>query len=107
MAKNEVLYLSRRDVETINLPMAEIIDALDRMFVEKGRGLVEMPPKPGVHTRPEAFIHAMPAYIPSLGSAGMKWVAGYPGNQAQGLPHLTGLLILNDPETGLPLAGME
>ncbi|OHB81563.1 MAG: hypothetical protein A2W31_06215 [Planctomycetes bacterium RBG_16_64_10] len=107
MAKNEVLYLSRRDVETINLPMAEIIDALDRMFVEKGRGLVEMPPKPGIHTRPDAFIHAMPAYIPSLGSAGMKWVAGYPGNQAKGLPYITGLLILNDPETGLPLAVMD
>jgi ornithine cyclodeaminase/alanine dehydrogenase-like protein (mu-crystallin family) len=68
---------------------------------------VEMPPKPGIHTQPDAFIHAMPAYIPSLGSAGMKWVSGYPQNQAKGLPYIAGLLILNDPETGFPIAVMD
>jgi ornithine cyclodeaminase/alanine dehydrogenase-like protein (mu-crystallin family) len=107
MELGTVLYLSRKDVETIGLPMREIIDALDAMFKEKGAGRTEMPPKPGVHTRPDAFIHAMPAYIPSLESAGVKWVSGYPGNQAKGLPYITGLLILNDPETGIPLAIMD
>lgn len=102
-----VLYLSRNDVEAVNLSMSEIIDGLDRMFVEKGEGKVEMPPKPGIHTQPDAFIHAMPAYIPSLESAGMKWVSGYPGNQAKGLPYITGLLILNDPETGIPTCVMD
>lgn len=87
--------------------MMEIIDALESMFREKGNGKVEMPPKPGIHTRPNAFIHAMPAYIPSLESAGMKWVSGYPDNQAKGLPYISGLLILNDPETGIPLAVMD
>ena len=102
-----VLYLSRSDVEAVGLSMSEIIDGLDRMFVEKGEGNVEMPPKPGIHTQPDAFIHAMPAYIPSLESAGMKWVSGYPGNQAKGLPYITGLLILNDPETGIPICVMD
>ena len=102
-----VLYLSRSDVETVNLSMAEIIDGLDRMFVEKGEGKVEMPPKPGIHTQPDAFIHAMPAYIPSLESAGMKWVSGYPANQEKGLPYISGLLILNDPETGIPTCVMD
>jgi ornithine cyclodeaminase/alanine dehydrogenase len=101
------LYLSRRDVETVNLPMAEIIAALDAMFREKGLGQTEMPPKPGIHTRPDAFIHAMPAYIPSLQAAGVKWVSGYPANQAKGLPYISGLLILNDPDTGYPLAVMD
>ena len=107
MIVDPVLYLSRSDVEAIQLPMMEIIEALDAMFKEKGNGKVEMPPKPGIHTRPNAFIHAMPAYIPSLESAGMKWVSGYPGNQAKGLPYISGLLILNDPETGIPLAVMD
>ena len=66
MELGTVLYLSRKDIETINLPMREIIDALDAMFKEKGAGRTEMPPKPGIHTRPDAFIHAMPAYIASL-----------------------------------------
>jgi ornithine cyclodeaminase/alanine dehydrogenase-like protein (mu-crystallin family) len=102
-----VLYLSRKDVETIHLPMQEIIDALEAMFKEKGAGRTEMPPKPGIHTRPDAFIHAMPAYVPSLQSAGMKWVSGYPDNQKRGLPYITGLLLLNDPETGIPIAIMD
>jgi len=62
MNSETILYLSRKDVETVNLSMAEIIDALDSMFREKGEGRVEMPPKPGIHTRQDAFIHAMPAY---------------------------------------------
>ncbi|HOG45209.1 MAG TPA: hypothetical protein PLJ35_10440 [Anaerolineae bacterium] len=66
-----------------------------------------MPPKPGVHSQPDAFIHAMPAYIPALHAIGVKWVSGYPQNQARGLPYISGLLILNDEETGLPLAVMD
>jgi ornithine cyclodeaminase/alanine dehydrogenase len=104
---NTILYLSRADVEAVALPMTEIIEALEEMFREKGAGRVEMPPKPGIHTRPDAFIHAMPAYIPALQAAGLKWIAGYPENQGRGLPYITGLLVLNDPETGLPLSVMD
>lgn len=107
MTTHTMLYLSREDVESVELPMAEIIEALDDMFREKGEGRVEMPPKPGIHTRKDAFIHAMPAYIPSLKSAGIKWVSGYPDNQKKNLPYITGLLILNDPETGIPIAVMD
>jgi len=72
MSPGTLLYLSRQDVESVGLPMAQIIDALEEMFRDKGRGLVEMPPKPGIHPRPDAFIHAMPAHIPRLGAAGLR-----------------------------------
>ena len=107
MADHNILYLSRADVETVNLPMREIIDLLEKAFLEKGKGRVEMPPKPGVHTMPDAFIHAMPAYIPSMRSAGIKWVSGYPENFKRGLPYISGLMILNDVETGIPYAVMD
>ena len=107
MKTQKMLYLSKKDVEKVDLPMEEIIEALDEAFKEKGLGKIEMPPKPGIHTQPDAFIHAMPAYIPSLGSAGIKWVSGYPDNYRRNLPYITGLLILNDPETGLPLSVMD
>ncbi|MCD6507092.1 ornithine cyclodeaminase family protein [Candidatus Poribacteria bacterium] len=103
----ELLYLSRSDVERVGMSMAEIIDAVEEAFLEKGRGRVEMPPKPGIHPRKDAFIHAMPAYIPSLEAAGIKWVSGYPENHKRGLPYITGLIILNDPETGVPMAVMD
>jgi ornithine cyclodeaminase/alanine dehydrogenase len=105
--ENSVLYLSRKDVETVNIPMSDIIEALNKMFLEKGEGRVEMPPKPGIHTRPDAFIHAMPAYIPSMEAAGVKWISGYPENQKKNLPYINGLLILNDPDTGIPIAIMD
>jgi ornithine cyclodeaminase/alanine dehydrogenase len=49
----------------------------------------------------------MPAYIPALKSAGMKWVSGFPGNEKKGLPYISGLLILNDPDTGMPISVMD
>ena len=107
MSEQQVLYLSRADVEKVNLPMQEIINFLEKAFMDKGNGKVEMPPKPGIHTMPDAFIHAMPAYIPSMRSAGIKWVSGYPENFTRGLPYITGLLILNDVETGIPYAIMD
>ena len=107
MSAQELLYLSRADVASAALDMRTIIDLLEAAFKEKGQGRVEMPPKPGIHTQPDAFIHAMPAYIPSLRSAGLKWVSGYPENMARGLPYITGLLVLNDVETGIPYAVMD
>ena len=104
---SEILYLSRQDVERVALPMQEIIRALEQMFIEKGNGRVEMPPKPGIHPLPDAFIHAMPAYIPEMKSAGIKWVSGYPQNQAKKLLYINGLLILNDWETGVPVSVMD
>ena len=103
----ELLYLSHSDVAAAGLGMDEIITALERMFREKGEGRVEMPPKIGIHTMPDAFLHAMPAAIPSQKAAGMKWVGGYPDNSQRGLPYITGLLILNDFETGVPIALMD
>ncbi len=107
MPKHRLLYLSRADVEAVGVPMPEIIDALDEAFRQHGEGKVEMPPKPGVHSRPDAFIHAMPCYIPGAEAIGVKWVAGYPDNPQRGLPYISGLLVLNDAETGLPLAVMD
>jgi ornithine cyclodeaminase/alanine dehydrogenase-like protein (mu-crystallin family) len=101
------LYLSRADVAAVALDVRTIIDLLERAFREKGEGRVEMPPKPGIHTRPDAFLHAMAASIPAMQAAGLKWVGGYPENPARGLPYVSGLLILNDVETGFPLAVMD
>jgi ornithine cyclodeaminase/alanine dehydrogenase len=106
--KKQLLYLSQADVLATNLTMAEIIDLLETAFYEKGKNRIEMPPKPGIHPGDsDNFIHAMPAHIPALNSAGVKWVSGFPDNQKRGLPYINGLLIFNDVETGVPLAVMD
>jgi ornithine cyclodeaminase/alanine dehydrogenase len=103
----DLVYLSRADIEDLGMSMKEVLSALDRGFAAKGRGATEMPPKPGIHTRPDCFIHAMPAYVRELDVAGLKWVSGYPPNTAKGLPYISGLLVLNDCDTGVPLAVMD
>lgn len=109
MADHTLLYLSRADVEAVGLEMAQVIKAVEKGFYEMGSQRVEMPPKPGIHPGEgsDNFIHAMPAYIPALKSAGVKWVSGFPGNTEKNLPYINGLLIYNDTETGLAKAVMD
>ena len=108
MKPNQLLYLSQVDVTAVGITMVEIVETLEVAFREKGEGRTEMPPKPGIHPGGgDNFIHAMPAYIPALKSAGVKWVSGFPENYKIELPYITGLLILNDPETGLPVSVMD
>jgi len=103
----ELLYLSQSDVTAVGITMPEIIAALEAMFREKAEGRVDMPPKIALHPAPDAFIHAMPASIPAQKAVGIKWVSGYPENSKRGLPYVTGVLILNDFETGIPIALMD
>jgi len=103
----EVLYLSKKDIEDANLTMAEIINVVEEALRENGEDRVEMPPKPGIHPKMDAFIHAMPAFIPKMKAAGMKWVSGFPNNHKYNLPYIMGVLVLNDPETGAPICIMD
>ncbi|HEX7950765.1 MAG TPA: hypothetical protein VF494_10485 [Candidatus Limnocylindrales bacterium] len=75
-------------------------------------GASQLPPKIAIHPRPEAsFVHAMPAHlrVPDLDDdlVGMKWVAGYATNAALGLPGVHAVVVLNDPETGIPIAMLD
>jgi len=104
----EIRWLSRRDVESLSIGMSEVLAAVERGFRLKGEGEVELPSKIGVHTRKDCFLHAMPCFLGGEADrVGMKWVCGYPPNQAKGLPYITGVMLLNDPETGFPLAVMD
>jgi ornithine cyclodeaminase/alanine dehydrogenase len=108
MVKTELLYLSQSDVAAVGLSMGEIIKALEIAFRDKGEGKTEVPPKPGIHPGgADNFIHAMPAYIPSMNSAGVKWVSGFVNNYKRNLPYITGVLILNDVDTGIPISVMD
>jgi ornithine cyclodeaminase/alanine dehydrogenase len=105
--EQQILYLSKKEVAETGLTMPEVIEAVEQAFRAKGEGKVEMPPKPGVHPKLNSFIHAMPAYIAATGALGLKWVSGFPENRERGLPYISGLVVINDPDTGLPLAVMD
>jgi ornithine cyclodeaminase/alanine dehydrogenase-like protein (mu-crystallin family) len=107
MSDNQMLVLNCADLESLGLTWAEIIDVLDDAFSQKARGLVQNPPKPKVTSREDAFIHAMPAYLGGSDRIGLKWVAGYEQNRAKGLPYIYGAVIMNDAETGRPIALLD
>lgn len=108
MSDNQMLVLNRADLEALGLTWSEIIDVLEDAFLQKSRGLVQNPPKPKVTSRGDsAFIHAMPAYLGGSDKIGLKWVAGYEDNNEKGLPYIYGVMIMNDAETGRPIALLD
>jgi ornithine cyclodeaminase/alanine dehydrogenase-like protein (mu-crystallin family) len=103
----DLLYLSRAEVAGLLPPLQTQLDLVERTYRSMASGRVELPPKPGVHPRPNAFVHAMPAYLRDEDVVAVKWIAGYRANKARSLPYLNGLIVLNDPETGVPTVVMD
>ena len=106
-------YLSRDDVAAAMPHLAERL-ALAEATLRGLAGAAELPAKIGVHPRlPGSFAHAMPAYLPgdaadgTVDRLGIKWVLGFPGNAALGLPAIGGILLLNDPLTGTAVAILD
>ncbi|MFA6362173.1 ornithine cyclodeaminase family protein [Methanoregula sp.] len=85
------------------LDIGDVNRAVEAAFADHGNGLVQMPPKVYI-TLPTGDFRTMPAYLPSLGIAGVKIVNVHPGNRDVGLPTVMALTLILDPATGQPTA---
>jgi alanine dehydrogenase len=81
------------------------LEAVREAFVAYARGEWTMPPKVYVPAYPAGDFRAMPAL--GAGHALLKWVTSFPGNPAQGLPTVTGLVLLSDASNGMPKAVLD
>jgi alanine dehydrogenase len=81
------------------------LEAVRDAFVAYARGDWTMPPKVYVPAYPAGDFRAMPAL--GGGHALLKWVTSFPGNPAQGLPTVTGLVLLSDASNGMPEAVLD
>jgi ornithine cyclodeaminase/alanine dehydrogenase-like protein (mu-crystallin family) len=81
------------------------VEAVRRAFIAYARGEWSMPPKVYVPSYPAGDFRAMPAL--GAGHALLKWVTSFPGNPAQGLPTVTGLVLLSDAANGMLLAALD
>ena len=79
--------------------------AVREAFVAYARGEWTMPPKVYVPAYPAGDFRAMPAL--GGGHALLKWVTSFPGNPAQGLPTVTGLVLLSDATNGTLKAALD
>jgi ornithine cyclodeaminase len=116
MSAREVLYLSQEDVIAAGgLNMAKCIEAVEEALACHSRNETVMPSKTVVRwgdASSEATrgrINAMPAYLGGkVDMVGIKWIGSSPMNpKNHNLPRASGILILNDPDTKLPLAIMD
>jgi N-[(2S)-2-amino-2-carboxyethyl]-L-glutamate dehydrogenase len=97
----------RRTLQGREKEVVELVEAAYRLH---GTGDSVNPPSYFLRfpDRPSSRIIALPA---SLGGQvrvdGLKWISSFPRNVAAGIPRASAVLILNDHDTGYPLACME
>jgi len=101
---SRVPVFSAKDVEAAVSP-ERALEAVRDAFVAYTRGEWSMPPKVYVPAYPAGDFRAMPAL--GGGHASLKWVTSYPGNPAQGLPTVMGLVLLSDATNGMLRAVLD
>ena len=102
-----VLVLSREDIASV-LEMDDVIDAVERAFVDFAKGKAKMPPR-SIMDFPEndGWVGIMSAAIETAGSIGTKVVTVFKNNAGKSMPTTMATILLNDASTGEPLAIME
>jgi alanine dehydrogenase len=98
-----VLVLSRAEVRRL-LDLEQLLEALERVFVELSAGRVSVPPRISAATG-RGFLAAMPGYADGILET--KLVSVFAGNHEAGLPSHQATIALFDDETGKPLALMD
>ncbi len=87
------------------VPPGRAVDAVRDAFVAFARGEWTMPPKVYVAAYPAGDFRAMPAL--GSGHALLKWVTSFPGNPAQGLPTVMGVVLVSSAADGRLLAVLD
>jgi alanine dehydrogenase len=100
----DILWLSEADVRAL-LTVGEALKVVENAFKMHGEGQVDLPPKVYLDFQPfGGDLRAMPVYVKGgEPAAGVKIVNSNPGNPEKGLPAVSGIVVYNDPKTGLPL----
>ena len=105
---HEILWLTKEECIQCGPDINGILKIVEDTMIQHGRKEYEMPAKIGIHPYDDVFFHAMPAYLPNQSVAGIKWIECFPRNPRQyGLAQTTGVQVLNDIPTGVPVCIMD
>ena len=101
----ELLFLSKDDMDSLDLGLSEVVDAIERGLIAHGQNKVIMPSKSHlVLDFPEKLFNVLKGYVEPVDAAGVKVIGDFHGNYKHGLPSELALLTLYDAETGAPMA---
>ena len=95
---------------TIDANKQQIFDAVETGYRLHGSGDSVNPDSYFLRypDRPSDRIIALPAHLGGdINKSGIKWISSFPGNTADNLARASAVLILNDAETGYPIACLE
>ena len=99
------IFLDEKQVQD-RLEMADLIPAMEKALIDFSSGRVIQPVRQVISIDPPGgFYGIMPALTPE--GLGQKIVTFYPPNADKGIPTHMALIVLNDPQTGAPLAIMD
>jgi thiomorpholine-carboxylate dehydrogenase len=100
-----MLFLDEEQVRK-HLQMADLIPAMEKALIDFSAGKVTQPVRSVINVDPPGgFYGMMPALTPE--GLGQKIVTFYPPNAERGIPTHMATILLNDPQTGAPLAVMD
>ena len=100
-----MLFLDEEQVRK-HLRMADLIPAMEKALIDFSAGKVTQPVRQVIPVDPPGgFYGMMPALTPE--GLGQKIVTFYPPNAKTNLPTHMATILLNDPQTGAPLAVMD
>lgn len=101
-----ILYLSKNDISALTPSWHSLVDLIEEAVKTLAAQDFAQPVKPYLRYRdPANRIIAMPAYIGgNFDIAGLKWIASFPNNIQNKIPRASAITILNNSETGQPIA---
>lgn len=105
MAGIEILFLSKEDIDALDLDLKETVKAVEDGLLAHGQERVIMPSKDHlVLDYPEKLFNILKGYVEPVNVAGVKVIGDFQKNYEHGLPSELALITLYRPETGAPFA---
>ena len=107
MLESGIRYLCRRDVERLAVSASEIADRLETLLLAERAGDAWEAPKSSVAPGDGRLTLALLGAAREPSMSVVKTVGLSPENTARGLPHIGGVIVVHEGESGLPVAVLD
>ena len=98
-----MIVLEKQEIESL-IDLNQMMDQIEEAYRIFGEGDYYMPPRQAVEDANKTMMY-MPCYTKEM--IGTKILSIFPDNAKLGLPSIDGVMLLNDYQTGKPLALLD